>query len=278
MGKLDGKVAIVTGGAGGIGTATCLTLAREGAMVVVADVDATRAEDCADKVRDAGGVAEGIQVDISNEASVQSLIGAVVDRFGAVHILDNNATTVGWHLSTPDRMVTDMSVDTWDQMMAVNLRGTMLMCKHTIPVMIAAGGGSVINISSGAALHGDVRPVAYGVSKAGINAMTLYIAASYGPQNVRCNTIMPGSTMTDTFLQVTPPERLEMYARHTPLGRLGRPEDIANAVLFLASDEAGMITGQEFSVDGGMIITTPFWYESKQTVAATDTFIGDRKD
>jgi NAD(P)-dependent dehydrogenase (short-subunit alcohol dehydrogenase family) len=270
MGRLDNKVAIVTGGGGGIGTATCLTLAREGASVAVADIDEAKAERCAAAVRAAGGVAQAVVVDIADEASVRQAVAAVVERFGHIHILDNNATIAAHQHAVPDRTVTDMAVETWDRTMEVNLRGTMLMCKHTIPVIIQSGGGSVINISSGAAIVGDVRPVAYGVSKAGINAMTRYIAAAYGKQGVRCNTIMPGSTETETFLELTPPARLDMHLRHSLLSRLGRPEDIANAVLFLASDESAMITGQDFGVDGGMLIHTPFMVESAQVAPVTD--------
>ena len=273
MGRVDGKVAIVTGGGGGIGTATCLTLAREGAAVVVADIDLTKAETCAAAVRAAGGTAMAVAVDIADEASVERAIAAIVERFGAIHVLDNNAAVVANSHPVPDRMVTDMAVDTWDRTMAVNLRGTMLMCKHTIPLMIAAGGGSVINISSGAAIRGDVRPMAYGVSKAGMNAMTRYIAASYGKDGVRCNKIMPGSILTETWQRLTPPERLELHLQHTLAPRLGGPEDVADAVLYLASDESAMVTGQEFSVDGGMLIHTPYMVESTRTAPVTDGYV-----
>jgi NAD(P)-dependent dehydrogenase (short-subunit alcohol dehydrogenase family) len=270
MGRVDAKVALVTGGGGGIGVATCILLAQEGATVVVADIDEAKAQQCAQRVREAGGTAEALAVDISDEASVEGAIRFATDRFGRIDILDNNATTVGWLLPVPDRTITEMSVDTWDQMMAVNLRGTMLMCKHTIPVMIDGGGGSIVNISSGAAITGDVRPTAYGVSKAGINSVTRYVAASYGKQGIRCNTVMPGPTITDRFLEVAPPERLDMLLRHSLLPRLTQPEDIANAVLFLASDDSAMITAQDFLVDAGLLSHTPIWYDSTQTVPATD--------
>jgi NAD(P)-dependent dehydrogenase (short-subunit alcohol dehydrogenase family) len=278
MGRLENKVAIVTGGGGGIGTETCLTLAREGAAVAVADIDETKAERCTAAVRAAGGVAETVVVDISDEASVRLAVAAVVERYGPIHILDNNATVAAHHHVVPDRMVTDMAVETWDRTMAVNLRGTMLMCKHTIPVIVESGGGSVINISSGAAIVGDVRPTAYGVSKAGINALTRYIAASYGKLGVRCNTIMPGSTATETFLELSPPERIDMHIRHSLLSRLSRPEDIANAVLFLASEESAMVTGQEFGVDGGMLVHTPFMVESSQVAPVTDQHLDNRPE
>ncbi|MCU1359085.1 MAG: short chain dehydrogenase family protein, partial [Ilumatobacteraceae bacterium] len=131
MGRLENKVAIVTGGGGGIGTATCLTLAREGAAVAVADIDEAKAERCAAAVRAAGGDAQAVIVDISDEASVQRAIAAVLARFGRIHILDNNATIAAHHHAVPDRAVIDMAVETWDRTMEVNLRGTMLMCKHS---------------------------------------------------------------------------------------------------------------------------------------------------
>ena len=273
MGRLDGKVAIVTGGGGGIGTATCLTLAREGASVAVLEIDLAKAQVCVDKIAAAGGVGFAVQVDISDDDSVRRAVAEVVERFGTIDVIDNNATIAAQHHRVPDRSVTEMDIETWDRTMAVNIRGTMLMCKHTIPVMIAHGGGSVINISSGAAITADVRPTAYGVSKAGINALSRYVAASYGKQNVRCNTIMPGSTMTETFLQLTPPERLDMHLRHTLLPRLSQPQDLANSVLFLASDESSMITGQEFCVDGGMLMHAPYYAESASVAPVTDQYV-----
>jgi NAD(P)-dependent dehydrogenase (short-subunit alcohol dehydrogenase family) len=272
MGMLDGKVAIVTGGGGGIGRATCLALAREGASVVAADIDGKAAQASAEAVAAVGGTALCIELDITREAEVQKAVKTVVDRFGAIHILDNNATVAAHQHRIPDRAVTEMDVETWDKTMAVNLRGTMLMCKHAIPAMIGSGGGSIINISSGAAIAGDSRPMAYGVSKAGINAMTLYIASAYGHAGIRCNVIMPGPTATQTFLELTSPQRLDLYRDHMLVPRIGRPEDIANVVVFLASDRSAMITGESLRVDGGLLnVHTPYQFDPRAaTILVTD--------
>jgi NAD(P)-dependent dehydrogenase (short-subunit alcohol dehydrogenase family) len=264
MMRLAGKIAVITGGGGGIGRATALRLAQEGASVAVLDINAKSAEASAQAVRDIGGVAEAYQLDISAEDSVAKAVDALVARFGAVHVLDNNATVAAHHHRVPDRAVTEMEVETWDETMAVNLRGTMLMCKYVIPVMIRSGGGSIINISSGAAISGDVRPMAYGVSKAGINAMTLYLASTYGVNGIRCNTVMPGPTATETFLELTPQARLDLYQSHMLVSRLGRPEDIANVVAFLASDDSAMVTGESIRVDGGIIgVHTPYMIQAR---------------
>jgi NAD(P)-dependent dehydrogenase (short-subunit alcohol dehydrogenase family) len=257
MPKLEGKVAVVTGAGGGIGRATSLALAREGAAIAVADINLETALGTVAAVRATGAVAEAIQFDISNEEEVKRGVAAIVARFGVVHVLDNNSTIAAHHHRVPDRTVTEMDVETWDRTMAVNLRGTMLMCKHVIPVMIKSGGGSIVNVSSGAAIIGDVRHAAYGVSKAGINSLTLYVAATYGKFGIRCNTVMPGPTMTRTFLELSPQARLDVYQKHMVLGRLVQPEDIANAVLFFACDDSAMITGENMCVDGGLLRVHP---------------------
>src|SRR4051812_40180354 len=170
------KVAIVTAGAGGIGRQVARTLAANGAQVVIADIDETRAIEVADDINATGGDGGAIRVDLTDEAHVAAMIAATVQRFGGVDILDNNAALADAGVLAQDTTVTDMTVDVWDQMMAVNLRSQMLTCKYAIPHMVGRGGGAIVNMSSGAASSGDLTRTAYSVSKAGIAALTAYVA------------------------------------------------------------------------------------------------------
>ena len=197
MGRLDGKVAIVTGGAGGIGGATARVLAKEGARVAVVDIDGARAEQVTQAIAAAEGDALGVSADLAEEASAVAAINAVVTRYGRLDVLHNNAALTESDFLSRDTQVTDLSLDVWERTMAVNLRSQMLMCKHVIPEMVRNDGGSIINMSSGASLKGDRTRTAYGVSKAGVNTLTMYVATSHGKQGVRVNTIVPGLIITD---------------------------------------------------------------------------------
>jgi NAD(P)-dependent dehydrogenase (short-subunit alcohol dehydrogenase family) len=252
VGRVGGKVAIVTGGAGGIGAATAHALAREGAQVAVLDIDPDGSEQVAEAIRRSGADAVAVAVDLSEEAEVIRAIGSVVDRFGRLDILHNNAALTDSDFLTRDTSVTDLDLGVWERTLAVNLTSQMLMCKHGIPEMVKTGGGSIINMSSGAAVRGDRTRTSYGVSKAGVNTLTMYVATSHGKQNIRANTIMPGLIMTDAVRAHLTSKILDALAGSILTTHLGEPDDIASTVVFLASDESRYITGQVISVDGGM--------------------------
>jgi NAD(P)-dependent dehydrogenase (short-subunit alcohol dehydrogenase family) len=252
MGRVEGKVAIVTGGAGGIGSATARALAGEGAVVVVVDIDEDGAARVAADIETSGGTASSVRADLSEEPEVVATIATTVDRYGHLDVLHNNAALTDSDFLSRDTRVTELSMDVYERTMAVNLRSQVLTCKHGIPEMVRAGGGSIINMSSGASLKGDRTRTAYGVSKAGVNALTMYAAAGHGKQGVRVNTIVPGLIITDAVRAHLTEEIVESLGRATLTPFLGQPDDIANLVVFLASEESRYITGQMIAIDGGM--------------------------
>jgi NAD(P)-dependent dehydrogenase (short-subunit alcohol dehydrogenase family) len=252
MDRLKGKVAIVTGGGGGIGGATARALAREGASVLVVDVNADAADSVAQGIRDASGVAESFRADLSEERDVEAVIADVVKRFGRLDVLHNNAALTDSDFLSADTAVTELSLEVWERTLAVNLSSQMLMCKHAVPVMVDQGGGSIINMSSGASLKGDRTRTAYGVSKAGVNALTLYVATSHGKKGIRANTILPGLVITDAVRAHLKEDMVASLSKATLTPSIGQPDDIADVVVFLASDESRYITGQMLAVDGGM--------------------------
>jgi NAD(P)-dependent dehydrogenase (short-subunit alcohol dehydrogenase family) len=259
MGRVQGKVAIVTGAGGGIGATTAQVLAREGAAVVVADLNVAGAEKVVAQIEEAGGEATAVAFDLGDEISIKRFVAAAVEAYGGVDILHNNAAAT--HLGgTQDRPVADADGDIWDETMRINLRGTMQVTKHVVPHMVARGGGSIINASSGAGLSGDLGHPAYGASKAAVARLTTYVATEFGKQGIRCNAIAPGLVVTERTEQTyaAGPMR-ELMLRHHLTPRLGKPDDIAQCVLFLASDESAFITGQVISVDGGLLAHVPYW-------------------
>jgi NAD(P)-dependent dehydrogenase (short-subunit alcohol dehydrogenase family) len=253
--SLDGKVAVVTGAAGGIGAATARLLSTAGAAVVISDINIDGAQAVAEDIRSQGGTAEAVRTDISSEAEVRALIEKVEQTFGRLDILDNNAGILGPALGA-DLGIISMDVEVWDRAYAVNCRGTMLVTKHALPLMIRGGGGSIINIASTGAAWGQPRSSAYGTTKAAIVALTKYIAVQHRKDGIRCNTISPGMIGTDAAKEIwkTSPLAAEANARMT---RLGEPLDLANAVLFLASTLSEFITGQHLTVDGGLSAGSP---------------------
>ncbi|MAT51786.1 MAG: short-chain dehydrogenase [Porticoccaceae bacterium] len=253
MKGLQGKVAIVTGGAGGIGAVTTARLVSEGAMVAVADIDGTRAKQVA---AEHGDQAIGLYLDAGEDESIRDLIETAVDHFGRLDFLHNNAVMNDPEDLARDTTATDIPLEVWDRIMGVNVRGYLLGAKYAIPHMVKQGGGAIINMASGSGLAGDNVRIAYGTSKAAIVTMTKYIATQHGRQGIRCNAIAPGYIHTPNNSKVVP-ELIDMLSNHTLTNRLGYPEDIASLVAFLCSDESGYITGQTVSCDGGLLAHLP---------------------
>jgi NAD(P)-dependent dehydrogenase (short-subunit alcohol dehydrogenase family) len=254
---LRDRVAVVTGAARGIGRASARALAVAGARVVVADLDRDGAESVAKEIRDADGEAFAVCVDVSEEETIAAMIEDTLERFGGLDILHNNAAASDMATGSRDGALVDLEVEVWDRAMAVNLRGPMLGCKHAIPVMLRRGRGSIIQTSSASGLCGDLARAAYSASKAGLDSLTRSVATQYGKQGIRCNSIAPGVVETPALAANVPPEALAAYLGSSLTPRLGKPEDIAAAVVFLASDDAAYITGQVLSVDGGLLAHHP---------------------
>ena len=251
---LQGKVAFISGGAGAIGSATAQRLAQDGARVVIGDLPASNVHEVAAGFRQQGLDVAAQELDLEQEASIRSAIDSIASKYGRLDILDNNAALKGLK---DDRGVIGMSADLWDRVMSVNARGTMLMCKYALPVMIAGGGGSIINISSGTSVAGDQYATAYAVSKGAINTLTYYVAAQHGHQGIRCNGLLLGSVVTPAMQRVLPEAMRDILRAHKLVGRLGQPQDIAEVVAFLASDRSAWITGQLWSIDGGFFAHIP---------------------
>jgi NAD(P)-dependent dehydrogenase (short-subunit alcohol dehydrogenase family) len=253
MGRLSGRTSIVTGGAGGLGSAAARRLASEGGQVVVADIQHERAEAVAKDIRGAGGDAIALHVDLGNPESIKKLIDDTLAHYGKLEVVFNNGAETNASLLERDAAVGDMDIELWDHTFAVNTRGTMLMIKYALPALIKSGDAAIINTSSGASLLGDLSRTAYAASKAAVNTLTLYVAAQYGKQGVRCNVISPGMVPTETSRR-SQPELIKLVTRHHLTPDLGHPEDIAAMVALLASADGRFMTGQIVRVDGGVSI------------------------
>jgi len=251
MGRLDGKVAIVTGAGSGIGEATARLMGREGALVVVADLNRAEAERVADDLD--GALA--IEVDVSEEASVIGMIEAAVESFGGLDVLHNNATDSALNAVDTDIATLDMAV--FDRLVAVNLRGQFLGCKHAIPRMLERGGGSIVCTASVDGFVGRGVRAAYGASKAGVVLLVKSVASQYGKAGIRCNAVAPGLTLTPGAVGNATKEYVDAALSNYPMPRLCVPDDVANVVLFLASDEAAYVNAATVMVDGGATVYLP---------------------
>ena len=251
--RVQDKVAIVTGAASGIGRITAETLAREGARLVIADIDEAGGEAAAEAIVRAGGEAIAVRVDVGNESDVADMVDAAMGHYGALHVLHNNAAITSPKHQSRDGNLLDLDIEVWDETMRIDLRGPMLGCKHAIPRMLESDGGSIINTSSNAALAGDLTLTAYAAAKGGLNSLTRSVATAFGKQGIRCNAVSPAHIASPSLATVVPPEVVEMLRAQCLMPDLGTPQDVANLVLFLASDEAAFITGQILRVDGGSL-------------------------
>ena len=252
MKQLEHKRAIVTGAAGGIGRATALAFSREGAGVALVDLNADGAAAVVDEIAAAGGAAIAIVADVSNDADVERIVNETVDAFGGIDVVFNNAGLI--------RRATalDTTVEEWDRVFGVNVRSIFLMAKYAVPVMAAGGGGSIINTGSGWGLKGGANALSYCASKGAVVNMTRALAIDHGPQGIRVNSVNPGDTNTamlrDEARQLAADEKgFLAESADRPLGRMGEPEEIAAAVVWLASDAASYVTGSALVVDGGGI-------------------------
>ena len=252
MQRLKGKTAIVTGGSKGIGRAIVERFVKEGANVVTVARNVPNAE--------TGVTAEGpslIKADVSNSRDVVRVIAETVECFGALHILVNNAAI------QLGKTIEDTTEEEWDELMAINMKGPFLTCKHALAPMRSAGGGSIINIGSYDGFVADPGLAAYCASKGGVHALSRAIAVDHGVDGIRCNTICPGWIKTEMMteyleLQAEADNAEELIIRQHPLGRLGRPEDISNLALWLASEESSFATGQLYVHDGGLTAHAPY--------------------
>ncbi|HEY1585622.1 MAG TPA: 3-oxoacyl-[acyl-carrier-protein] reductase [Polyangia bacterium] len=246
MARLSGKVALITGGARGIGRATAQAFAAEGARVIVADVDADATEATA---RALGGGAIGLAVDVADPQSVKAVVATALSRTERIDVLVNNAGI------TRDASLMKTSDEAWDAVIAVNLSGTFYMTREVAPHMVARGSGAIVNASSIVGIYGNFGQSNYVATKAGVIGMTRVWARELGRKGVRVNAIAPGFIATDMTAKM-PEDVLEGMKKKTPLGRFGSPEDVARAYVFLASDEASFINGQVLGVDGGLVTGT----------------------
>lgn len=256
-GKLDGKVAIVTGAGSGLGEECARVLALHGARVAVVDIQAEAAAAVAQSIRDGGGDALAITTDMIDEDQIRAMAQQVVAHFGRIDVLHNNAAALDTAQRHADRDVCNVDIAAWDRAMDVNARGAMLACKHVVPHMLAGGGGSIVFATSGFGALGDVTLTSYAASKAALMALARSVAAQYGKQGIRSNAIMIGLALTEKSAAHMPAELKQILLDQHLTPTLGRPRQIADVVAFLASEESSFITGAVLPVDGGFTSHSP---------------------
>lgn len=244
--KLEGKVAIITGGAQGIGKVTAKKFLQEGAKVVISDLNAEAGKSAVEELGELGSISF-FPCNVAESHDVQAMVKETLERNGKIDILVNNAGI------TIDGLLTKMDDAAWNKVISVNLTGVFNCTKEVIPAMIEQGAGVVLNASSVVGIHGNIGQTNYAATKAGVIGLTKSWAKEFGPKGIRVNAVAPGFIVTDMTAKV-PQKVLDLMESRTPLRKLGKPEDIANAYLYLASDEAGYVNGTILSVDGGLVI------------------------
>jgi NAD(P)-dependent dehydrogenase (short-subunit alcohol dehydrogenase family) len=245
-GRLDGKVAIITGAGSGMGRAASLLFTREGAKVVAVDFNPEGGKETINLVKKQGGTAIFVQTDVSKASEVEKMVKTAVEKYGRIDILYNNAG-----ISGGGKPITDLTEEEWDRVININLKGTFLCSKYVIPEMLKIGRGSIINIGSEMGIVGMANGSVYSASKGGIHALTRSIAAEYAQRNIRVNSLAPGTIETPMATRRMTDKRRQFLYHRIAMGRLGEPEEVAAVALFLASDEASYVTGVCLTVGGG---------------------------
>lgn len=245
--RLKDKVAVITGGARGIGKETALLFAREGARVVICDVDAQAGQAALEEIKTSGADVLFYKVDVTSRSEVAAMVDGAVQKFGRIDILINNAGI------TQDGFLTKLTEEQWDRVVDINLKGVFNCSQAVAQVMLNQGRGKIINASSVVGVYGNIGQTNYAATKAGVIGMTRSWAKELGKKGINVNAVAPGFIVTDMTSKV-PEKVLDLMKEKTPLGRLGQPKDIANAYLFLASDEADYVNGAILSVDGGLVL------------------------
>jgi NAD(P)-dependent dehydrogenase (short-subunit alcohol dehydrogenase family) len=256
MDRVKGKAAIVTGGAMGIGGASSRLLAKEGASVAIADIRDDKGKETVEEIRKNGGEASYWHMDVTNEKEIEQVFAAVHSKYGHIDILVNNAGIPG--TGKPSH---EMVEEEFEKILNIDVKGVWRCTKHVVPYMKKAGGGSIVNMSSMLGILGGSDPV-YHAAKGGVRLLSKGDAAVYAKDNIRVNSVHPGFIKTPGFIEMierrdpgTVDDFLRQCADATPLGRMGKPEDIANGILYLASDESSFVTGSELVIDGGVVMT-----------------------
>lgn len=265
MKRVENKVALVTGGASGIGLSAATLLAKNGAKVVIADFNVKGAKESAETLVKEGYEASSIFLDASDAKSIEAAVEFTVEQYGTLTVLFNN---VGLTNLQKDLDVVNIDLDEWDRLVNVNLKSVLLGSRYAIPYMQKAGGGSIINNASMAAFASDQTRTAYGATKAGVVNMTQNIATQYGKDKIRCNAVAPGLILTPAAKNNMPQELLDIYTKFHALPYHGEADDIGHAVVFLASDESKFMTGQTIQIEGGHYLANPTIADTNNWIAA----------
>lgn len=252
MGRLDNKVAMITGSGSGMGREEAILFAREGAKIVVVDAIPERGEETVKMVKDGGGKAIFVKADVSKASDVQNMVKKAVDTYGRLDILINGAA-----IAPNEGSVVDLTEELFDKTISINLKGVWLGMKYAIPEMAKGGGGSIINFASVSGIRALPTIPAYCASKGGVMSISMVAALESAPKGIRVNCIAPGPIATKMVLDQWPDEQIEHFNKATAMGRLGKPEEVARVALFLASEDSAWVTGKTIIVDGGLMTRIP---------------------